>query len=208
MRRIVLFAVFALLALPHPSAAQDMPRFGIVMGYPAQVALLWNVSDRLAIRPEINWSRSSNETTSTGDVLTFPPGLPVPVTTTTTSEGWAVGTGVSALVYLVKSDALRTYVSPRFTYTRNSKTIDLGFGRFIGSPTATTTTTSTSTYSVTGLFGAQYKLAHRFGVFGEMGFGYSRGTGSPVASSITRSESTSTSVGFRSGAGVILFFGS
>jgi hypothetical protein len=200
MRRVVLLALFALLVLPHSSAAQDMPRFGIVMGYPAQVALLWKVSDRLAVRPELNWSRLSSETISTADILTFPPDAPVPFTTT--SEGWAVGTGVSALVYLVKGDALRTYVSPRFTYTRSSTSLDLGFGR------VSTSTTTSSTYGVAGLFGAQYKLANRFGVFGEMGFGYSRGTGSPGSSGITRSESTSTSVGFRSGAGVILFFGS
>jgi hypothetical protein len=101
MRNSLLFAAIAVFVWAAPAGAQDTGRFGIVMGYPAQVALLWNVCDRLAIRPEINWSRSSNETTSTGDFLTFPPGVPVSVTTT--SEGWAVGTGVSALVYLVKS---------------------------------------------------------------------------------------------------------
>src|SRR5437899_11357351 len=127
MRRIALLAVFALLVLPDASAAQDLPRFGLAMGYPAQVALLWNVSDRLAIRPEINWFRSSLQSTTTTTLPPYFGAIPIPpMTTTSTSRGWQVGVGVSGLLYLSKGDALRTYVSPRFAYSRTSSTTDLG----------------------------------------------------------------------------------
>jgi len=216
MRRIVLLAVFALLVRPDASAAQDTPRFGVVMGYPAQVALLWKVSDRLAVRPEINWSRSSLESTTT---TTLPPllgAIPIPpTTTTTTSGGWQVGIGLSGLLYLSKGDALRTYVSPRFGYSRTSSTTDLGIYYPIayspvppiaGGPT----TTTTSSYAAAGSIGAQYELGKRFGVFGELGLSYSH-SGDRSPSSISpffQSDQTSWSLGVRSGVGVILFFGS
>ena len=35
MQRIVFFAIAVLFTMPRLSSAQDTPRFGIVMGYPA-----------------------------------------------------------------------------------------------------------------------------------------------------------------------------
>src|SRR5260221_4459813 len=127
MRPIALFALTALVASPVPSAAQDTPRFGVVTGYPAAVGLIWNVSNRLAVRPEVNWPRSSGESTSTTSIGFVEPGQTLVLTTTTTTttvDGSQIGIGVSGLLYLSKGDALRTYVSPRYIYSRSTTTID------------------------------------------------------------------------------------
>src|SRR5262249_26303209 len=119
MRRTVFLAIAALFALPNLLAAQAEPRFGTVMGYPAQVAVLWNVSSRVAVRPEINWTKTSSETTSSTSSFTFngPIAVPTTITVTSTSDSWQVGVGASGLFYLSKGEALRTYVSPRYVYS-------------------------------------------------------------------------------------------
>jgi len=207
MQRIVFFAV--LLALPRLSTAQDTPRFGIVMGYPAEVGVLWNVSSRVAVRPEIDWSKAHTETTSTTQIPTFTGTtvITTPISSTSTGDGWHAGIGVSALFYLSKGDALRTYVSPRFGYDRLSTTTDLGVPSAL-SPVATQPTTFTATgYSVSGSLGAQYALGKRFGVFGELGLSYTHTRDTTVPPLFIDSTSTARSVGLRSGVGIVLFFG-
>src|SRR5262252_8279767 len=174
MRHTLLIALAACLLLPAGASAQDTPRFGIVMGFPAAVGILWNVSDRVALRPMIDWSRSSSESTTT--ISGLPPGIPTITTTTTTNiSGWNLGAGVSALFYLTKADALRTYVSPGFSYARGSSTIDTTVTGSRGLPTPLPTgpvTTRSSNYTTFGAFGAQYTLGQRFGIFGELGLSY------------------------------------
>jgi hypothetical protein len=211
MRRIVFFAIVTLFALSRYASAQDTPRFGVVMGYPGQVGVLWNVSSRFAVRPEINWSQSHSETTTTTSSFTFTGTLVVPTTieTTSTSDGWQVGVGVSGLLYLSKGDALRTYVSPRYVYSRTSATIDLGI-RSLPIPVASgPVTTVIANHGASGSFGAQYQLGKRFGVFGELGLSYTH-TGNrstqPV-SPLGGGDASGWTLGLRSGAGVILFFG-
>ncbi len=174
------------------------------MGYPAAVGLLWNVSDRLAVRPETNWSRASVDTTSSFNAI----GFPLNDAFTTSGSGWVVGVGASALLYLVKGDALRTYVSPRFTYARSTTTVESPVVPILGTAPTRATTTTTPSYGASGSVGAQYSFAKRFGVFGEVGVGYTRTTSSSSPSNISQTETTSTSIGLRSGVGVILFFGS
>jgi len=71
------------LLLPAVAAAQDTPRIGLVMGYPAQVGVLWTVAARLAIRPEVNWTRTTTETVSTATVFN---GTGVTTTSVTTTS--------------------------------------------------------------------------------------------------------------------------
>src|SRR5436190_13037188 len=101
MHRIVFFAIAAMIALPRFASAQDTPRFGIVMGYPAQAGVLWNVSSRFAVRPEINWTRSASETTTTTYPIVFtdPTIVPIGFTSTSKVDGWQVGVGISGLLY-------------------------------------------------------------------------------------------------------------
>ncbi len=153
------------------------------MGYPASIGLLYHVSDKIAVRPDVAFSHSSGETDTPVGTLT--------------SDSSSFSVGVSALFYLRDWDKLRTYVTPRYGYSRTNSDTDsavLG-GSFVH--------TSTTTHAFGGLFGAQYSLHRRFSVFGEVGVNVTHGTGT---SDSTTTTSTSNSIASRSGAGVIFYF--
>ena len=180
-----LLAVLALALMPIAAAAQDdlEGKIGLTMGYPAAVGVIWQASDRLALRPEFTVSRSSSELQTPGS---------------TDTSGWIYGVGVSALFYLTNADNLRTYISPRYSYSRSTTTSTL---TVLGTTTSNELTSSGS--SVIGSFGAQYAIGPRFSAFGEVGFGY---TGLTSRSAISGIRSTSRTWGTRTGAGFILYF--
>ena len=175
-------------ALPALAVAQEQRKVGITMGYPASLGVLWHVNKKVAIRPEISFATSSNETTSS--VQTIP-------TVTIETDSWVIGTGASALFYLREYDHLRTYVAPRITYSHTSTD-----GSSSGLTTIVSTQT-TNTWSGAGLFGAQYMLGDRFSLFGEVGFGFSH---SDSKISLSTSSSSGTSWGTRAGVGVVFYF--
>src|SRR5436190_11165577 len=148
MRHTLLLTTIAAFVGAAPAAAQDAGQIGITMGYPAAIGVLWHVSDRIGLRPEVSLVRGTSETTITLSI----PIVGAPTTSeVVTSENWQVGTGVSALFYLGKGEALRTYVSPRFTYLRNSTTGTA----FASLPTVVApSTTVSSNYGVAGSVGA------------------------------------------------------
>ena len=197
-----------MLCIASAARAQDAPKVGLTMGYPTSVGVLWQVADRVAVRPELSLSHVSGDTS--GVDLT---NTPTPLASDNTTS---VGTGVSALFYIGPREALRTYVSPRFSYSRSSTSASSG---------TSTSDTAISSYQVTGSFGAQYTLGRRFGLFGEIGVGYTRTntaidsivtitTGTIVNGVITQNTRTqalssgshSNTVATRSGVGVIFFF--
>ena len=100
-------SVIAFSALP--AAAQDK-KVGVTMGYPAAIGLLWRASDKVAVRPELNFTGGSGESSGTFVVE---------------SDSWAIGTGVSVLFYLKKYDRLQTYFAPRFSYAHTSSSSDI-----------------------------------------------------------------------------------
>ncbi|HZR25641.1 MAG TPA: hypothetical protein VFA59_18735, partial [Vicinamibacterales bacterium] len=127
------------------------------------------------------------------------------LSSTATGGVWSVGVGLSALVYLTKSDLLRTYVSPRIGFSRaNATTVDVV--TFVGQPPTTSASSAkTNTYSASGSVGAQYDLGRRFAVFGEIGFAFSDNeTGTTLDNG--RFDASGKTISLRSGAGVILFF--
>jgi hypothetical protein len=155
------------------AAGQDTGKVGVTMGFPGSIGVIWQAADRVAIRPEFSFSRNTTEGT---------------IDTTS----WTLGTGVSGLFYVAKYDRVRTYVSPRYTYTRAGATAQL-------SSLADTTVTG---WSATGSFGAQYSPSAKFGMFGEVGYGYSRQTTSPGIGSV---DLTGKNSGTRAGVGVIFY---
>src|SRR5581483_1699657 len=174
MRGAVL-AIGMLFVWTAAAAAQDAGQVGLTMGYPASIGVIWHVSDRVAVRPEISLQQIASMSTSVTTVTN---------TTQTTTDQWAVGVGASALFYVHRWDALRTYVSPRFVYTRNAST---NVGSLTAAATSSaiivfpntspqTTEFTQQSYFVSGSFGAQYAVGAHFGVFGEVGFGYSHNT--------------------------------
>jgi Outer membrane protein beta-barrel domain len=172
-----------LLTIPVSVFAQDKGQAGITMGYPASIGLVYHVSDKIAVRPDVAFSHSSGETDTPVGALT--------------SDSSSFSIGVSALFYLREWDKLRTYVTPRYGYSRtSSETNSVVLG---GSSVETTTTT----HAFGGLFGAQYSLHRHFSVFGEVGVNVTHGTG---RSDATTTTSTSNSITSRTGAGVIFYF--
>jgi hypothetical protein len=99
------------------------------------------------------------------------------------------------LFYIGRWDALRTYVAPRFQYSRNSTSVANGANPLLADDV------TASNYGLAGLFGAQYGLGTRFAVFGEVGYGYTR-TSQSALNLVSKVNATST----RTGVGVVLFF--
>ena len=175
--RVLSLAVVCGLVTASAVSAQDAGKVGITIGYPAAAGVVWHVTDTVAIRPDFRISGSSTE----------PGGI----------DGWTLGTGVSALVYVGSVDNVRTYFSPRFDYQHSTTTISvLGIE----------TTRNANAWGLGGSFGAQYNPNRRFGVFGEIGFGYSRLKTEPLSPTIE--ESTGHGWGTRAGVGVIFYPGS
>jgi hypothetical protein len=202
--RLALLVMTVSFVAPCVAAAQDPPRFGIVMAYPAQAGVLWKVTDRVAVRPEFNWTHSTIESTGTSTVFTGTGVTTTTVTTTTSTNG--TGYGVSGLWYFARRDALWLYLSPRFAYTRTSSTADRPTIGLPNLPAPSPFTTTTSTYTTSGSFGAEYELAKRFGVFAELGVAYGRSNLGPTSAPGPDAHGSTT--GIRSGIGAILFLGS
>jgi hypothetical protein len=201
--------IVAIVGAACAARAQDAGKVGLTMGYPSSVGVIWNVSDRVAVRPEIGLSRM------TGDATGFDVAGPAPIST---NDSTGVGVGISGLIYVGRWDALRAYVSPRFSYARNSASA--------GTSSSTSFSESlSSSYLTSGSFGAQYSLGRRFGLFGEIGLGYTTTTSSststlttgsvsivngiPTTATTTRlvtSSSHANSLATRSGVGVIFYF--
>ena len=193
----VVVVLMALAMCGGIAQAQDAPRRGLVIGYPASVGVLWPINDKLAVRPELSFSVASQDSTTS---------LAAGVSDRSSGDSSQVGIGMSALWYLRQWDALRTYVSPRFSYGRTSSSL-----------TSTTSITdgTSSSYSTSGSFGLQYALGERFAVFGELGLAFTAisttsSAGVSVSGSsgvlISTTEDHSHGVGTRSGVGVIFSF--
>lgn len=173
--RVIMLFVCA-ISITSAAFAQESKKFGVVMG--SVLGVLWQPTPSVAIRPEISFSHNStkNETSQASS----------------TNSSLSLPLAVSALFYMAEHDHLRTYVSPAFTYQRNSSESSLN----VTNPPA-------NTYGFRGMVGAQYAISERFSAFGEIGIGYAH-----VKTPNSSNTATSTSSGWssRSGVGVILFF--
>ena len=176
--------LLALLVVPAAATAQERGQTGLVMGFPVSFGVIWHASDRLAVRPEVSFTHTSQETQTNF------------ISGSSESNSDAFTVGASVLWYLAKSDNIRTYVAPRFTYGQLSTDI----------PNTGAPATEADAFSITGSFGAQYTPARKFAVFGEIGYGLSR-TKSTFSSNVTTAESTSRAWATRGAVGVIFYFG-
>ena len=213
MRFYLLLILTAVCVLgPRAAAAQDDPKVGVTMGYPGAVGVLWQATERIGLRPEFTVSRASSESVSASDQSLGIGASASP------SDMWQTGVGLSALIYLTRVESLRTYVSPRFTYSQTSTSSAVNGGPL-------STASDSWSYSTSGSFGAQYALGRHFGVFGEAGVSYTSTTsrlssietltvginipgasGGRTTTFAVRSDSHAHTIGARSGAGVVFFF--
>jgi hypothetical protein len=213
VRLAAFLATIVVTLSPLVAWAQDDPKVGLTMGYPSAVGVLWQLSSRVALRPEFTLARTSIDMPPTID-----PQAGV-VSAGSTSDSWATGFGLSALFYIGRYDSLRTYVSPRFNYSRSSGSTGL-----TGMPESSNS--DGWVYSTSGSFGAQYGLGRHFAVFGEIGGNYTASTtrtslvesrtvlipagpAGPITSTTlftVRSDQHSNQISTRSGAGIIFYF--
>ena len=91
-RTLAAVAVVVVLVASRVSA-QEQGRVAIDLGYPPAFAVLWRVSDRLALRPDFSFSDNGSG------------GVPSPV--------WTVTPGVSALLSIHASGSLTPYAGAR-----------------------------------------------------------------------------------------------
>lgn len=176
--------------------AQQDRRVGVVIEYPASFGVLWQVTDRIALRPDVTLSWTTTETTSTLNVIGGP------TTTTTTSEMSTTALGLSGLFYLGPSaEDLRFYIVPRLAYIWTSTETESSpplpqLGAYGSDGTG---------FQVSGAFGAQYAVHERFRIFGELGVGYTRQK-SETGYTLSQATLEQRGVGLRSGVGVVVMF--
>ena len=161
------------------ASAQDKGDFGIAISAPSAIGVIWHATDRLAIRPDITFNFS--ETDGDGGLV---PDI----------SASSIGFGVSALFYTHRWDDLRLYVSPRFTYSHGSTSIEGGFS----------SDSDVSAWGLAGSIGGQYTLGSRFAVFAEAGLVYaSQESQSSISAAPDR---TTWTFGSRTAIGGVIYF--
>ena len=182
LARVVVLSTLACLALvPAAASAQDKGDFGLTMGAPLSIGFISHISDRFALRPEIQLRASTTETESTFSGIE--------------ADSLDFSVGVSGLIYIGDKDKLRMYVSPRYVFGRTDTKLESLFG--VGGEDTFTS------HSLTGSFGVQYSLHERFSVFGEAGFGV---TVTERESGTSPVHSESAAFATRSAVGVTFYF--
>ena len=185
MRNRVIFvsALVGVLVGCTGAFAQEKRQTGLLMGYPVSFGLIFQASDRVALRPEVSVSAGTAESTSS-----------LAINPAATSSSWGIGAAFSVNFYTQSRDKLRTYVSPRFSYTRGRTTNDLSNSE-----------STNWSYGLSASFGAEYALNDRMSLFAEVGYGFT-GARTSFTLMTTSQENRALTWGHRSAIGAILYF--
>lgn len=205
MRPSVLVLLAAAVAALCPAAVSAQPTkpLAVTLGYPAAVGVVWHITDRIAVRPDlsVNRSETTSTLTSTSGATIFGPA--VTTTTTSTQTDTTLTGGLSLLVTLADLDDLRLYAAPRVAYLRSETSSEATTPGFAGLGEFTATNDGVTAI---GAIGAQYMLGTRAAVFAESGVQYLRQTFSSAVVSNSGTKSTATSVGLRTAVGFAVYF--
>lgn len=196
---VLVFVCLWVTAPGAPAWAQPARSVGVTMGYPTGVGVLWHISDRISLRPDVSLTRSRATTTTTS---VLPPSLFGPGETfaaTTTQTDWTTSAGLSALVTIRDLDRLRLYVVPRVAWFRTDTENDAQ-ATSLGALNS-----ENDGLQASGGLGAHYGLGDRAAVFGELGVYYTRQKLSSGYSG-GATKATLTGVGLRSVVGFVLYF--
>lgn len=157
MRRVIqLLSLLAVMAITTAASAQDRDKFAVVASTQEPIGIVWHVTDKIAVRPAIDFAHGSSSTEGDPYVLA---GVTLPARDPSFTT---FGLQLSGLLYLARWDDLRAYVAPGYGHTWVSQD-QYSF-------------TESSNHQVEGLLGLQYSLGSRFAVFGEFGLSYARVT--------------------------------
>lgn len=153
---------------PIAASAQTDRRIGVTLGHPVQVGVMWHVTDRVAVRPEVSFSAGSTETE-----IEFG-GLPGSPRRTTTIEGdlSSVAIDLNLLITVKSWDAVRVNLVPSYKYLRTTSTSIASF--FVGGapPTIAAEESTSHDHFGGGALGVQFTPHQRFGIFAEAGLQY------------------------------------
>ena len=162
-----------------PTSAQEAGDVGVTVSAPSAIGVIWHVTPRVAIRPDLSFSFNESDAAVGTDI---------------SSKSFTLGGSV--LFYTGRWDNLQTYVAPRLSYSWTSSSIDGG---------GTSLDSSQDGWSLSGTFGAQYSLGTRFAVFAEAGLAYSSQT-AETPTSFGDNERTTWTFGTRTVVGATLYF--
>jgi hypothetical protein len=206
----------AVLLVGRVAAGQESGQVGVTMGYPGAVGVLWHLTTRVALEPEIAFSRNRMTSTFESGIIFGTGFTTTTVTSESTSEGWTVSPGINVRFYVGKWDNVSTYVASGYSYHRTLSTSTSTSSALIGVPgvgsRSEVVELRSETHDVRGMFGVQYAPHRKFSVFGEVGLRYSTADLPQVMSSgvvgigsLNRSGTTS-SFGNASAVGIAFYF--
>jgi hypothetical protein len=184
--RALALTIAALATCPDQAAAQS-DTLAVSIGVPASLALLWQPSPAIGIRPEFTFDLFDAVSTSSSRLGT----------SQFSSDTRQVGVGISALFQVYREENLTLYVSPRYVHRRGHTDVaqDVPIDVFVSGGDR-----EIRGHTLAGSLGARYALGTRFGLFGELGIDYSR-----EDTTETMFESKISRSGVRTGIGVLVF---
>jgi hypothetical protein len=162
-----------------PASAQEPGDVGVTVSAPSAIGVIWHVTPRVAVRPDLSFSFSESDADVGTDI-----------------NAHSFTLGGSVLFYTGRWDNLQTYVAPRLSYSWASSSID-GANESLDS--------TQDGWSLSGTFGAQYLLGTRFAVFAEAGLAYASQT-AETPTSFGDNERTTWTFGTRTLVGATLYF--
>jgi len=166
----VLMATMALTTIGvMPAAAQEAGTVGLTLASESTVGLTIQATGRIAVRPEVGFTRSTSEGTGSGGKRT--------------TSSWSPG--LSLLFYVKSWDNTRLYLSPRWLYSS-----------LTSADAASSFESKATGNAVSAMLGAQHNITERFAAFGEVGIGRSSSkSDSGLSSSSSNFWSTRSTVG-------------
>jgi hypothetical protein len=160
---------------PSGAFAQDADNHhvGIVIAYPSSVGAVFEMSPRIALRPDLFMSGSS--LTQSGQTV----------------SSRSIAVGLDVLIWLRRYDKVRTYVTPRVSYTHNTSNQPL----------------AQDVWGTAGSYGVEYSATSRLAVFGEVGVfvGHSFPKTVTIAEGISQTAGPFTSWTTRAGVGIVFY---
>jgi len=159
---ITLAAAVLTLGLASPLAAQDQP-FGITVGYPVSVGALWQVRERVALRPEFTVGYSNEQD----------PEISL------TARGWRFGVAGSAVLSIYRDKPRHLYAVPYYEFRQRNITMSqlMNYAPdplepLRGAQTTVEVNPRTNEHTIAGLIGVEFNMTDRSSVFAEAGPGY------------------------------------
>jgi len=161
---------------------KDIAKGRVGLTFPT-TGIIWHLSDNIALLPNAgytyNWAGfDSNPSTNSGNSLSA---------------------GVSLRFYAREWNGIRFYLSPKYSFARNTSSSEM-----VAGSASQTNSNSSNAHAITGAWGVQYGISERVSIFGDVGVSFSRSASSGSTLS-SYGESHSNRIGTAGSWGLILY---